>query len=160
MIAAGLIGLVGGVACGIFATIAGLGFGADLRGQVFRRIQSLSFGNLERLETGRLITRLTNDKGNDYAPVWSPDGSTIAFRSDQNGQSDLYTVKTDGTDLTDLTNNPADDWSPSWSPDGSLIAFQTKRDGNWEIYVMNADGSNPTNLTNNPGDDEMPYWRK
>ena len=61
MIVVGLVGLVGGVACGIFATIAGLGFGADVRGGVFRKIQSLSFGNLERLETGRLITRLTND---------------------------------------------------------------------------------------------------
>ncbi|MBU0606335.1 MAG: ATP-binding cassette domain-containing protein, partial [Armatimonadetes bacterium] len=61
MLIVGLIGLVGGVACGVFATIAGLGFGADVRGAVFRRIQSLSFGNLERFETGRLITRLTND---------------------------------------------------------------------------------------------------
>jgi ATP-binding cassette subfamily B protein len=61
MIAAGIVGLIGGVACGIFATIAGMGFGADIRGAVFRKIQSLSFGNLERLETGRLITRLTND---------------------------------------------------------------------------------------------------
>ena len=61
MLIVGFIGLVGGVACGVFATIAGLGFGADVRGAVFRRIQSLSFGNLERFETGRLITRLTND---------------------------------------------------------------------------------------------------
>ncbi|MEN6401302.1 MAG: ABC transporter permease, partial [Armatimonadia bacterium] len=61
MVGAGIVGLIGGVACGIFATIAGLGFGADVRGAVFRKIQSLSFGNLERLETGRLITRLTND---------------------------------------------------------------------------------------------------
>ena len=61
MVGAGLVGLVGGVACTLFATIAGLNFGADLRGAVFRKIQSLSFANLERLETGRLITRLTND---------------------------------------------------------------------------------------------------
>ena len=61
MVGAGIVGLIGGVACGVFATIAGLGFGADVRGAVFRKIQSLSFGNLERLETGRLITRLTND---------------------------------------------------------------------------------------------------
>jgi ATP-binding cassette, subfamily B, multidrug efflux pump len=61
MIVVGIVGLIGGVACGIFATIAGLAFGTDIRGQLFRKIQSLSFGNLERLETGRLITRLTND---------------------------------------------------------------------------------------------------
>lgn len=61
MILVGIIGLIGGVACGVLATIAGLGFGATIRGKLFRKIQSLSFGNLERLETGRLITRLTND---------------------------------------------------------------------------------------------------
>lgn len=61
MIIVGVLGLIFGVGCGVFATIAGLGFGADIRGRMFRKIQSLSFGNLERLETGRLITRLTND---------------------------------------------------------------------------------------------------
>jgi len=61
MILAGVVGLLTGVGCGLLATYAGLGFGADLRSQLFRRIQALSFGNLDRLETGRLITRLTND---------------------------------------------------------------------------------------------------
>ena len=61
MVLAGVIGLLAGGGCGILATIAGLRFGADLRGELFRRIQALSFGNLDRLETGHLITRLTND---------------------------------------------------------------------------------------------------
>ena len=61
MVGAGVLGLIAGVVCGIFATIASYGFGADIRGALFRKIQSLSFGNLERLQTGRLITRLTND---------------------------------------------------------------------------------------------------
>lgn len=61
MVGVGVVGFLGGAGCTIFATIAGLNFGADLRGALFRKVQSLSFGNLERLETGRLITRLTND---------------------------------------------------------------------------------------------------
>lgn len=61
MLAAGFIGLLAGGGCGILATIAGLGFGTDLRGLVFGKIQSLSAGNLDRLETGKLITRLTSD---------------------------------------------------------------------------------------------------
>ena len=56
-----LVGLVGGVGCGVFAVMAGQSFGADLRGALFRKVQSLSFGNLDRLETGALITRLSND---------------------------------------------------------------------------------------------------
>ncbi|HEU5087561.1 MAG TPA: ABC transporter transmembrane domain-containing protein, partial [Roseiflexaceae bacterium] len=53
-----LIGLVGGIGCGITAVLAGQGFGADLRSALFRKVQSLSFGNLDRLQTGGLITRL------------------------------------------------------------------------------------------------------
>lgn len=61
MIAAGAIGLVGGMGSAIFAIMAGQYFGADVRGALFAKVQSLSFGNIDRLETGSLITRLTND---------------------------------------------------------------------------------------------------
>jgi ATP-binding cassette subfamily B protein len=61
MVSAALIGLIGGMACTVFAVLAAQGFGADLRHTLFAKVQSLSFGNLDRLETGKLITRLTND---------------------------------------------------------------------------------------------------
>jgi len=61
MVGAALIGLVGGMGCTVFAILAGQHFGADLRGDLFRKVQSFSFGNLDRLDTGALITRLTND---------------------------------------------------------------------------------------------------
>jgi ATP-binding cassette subfamily B protein len=61
MASVAVIGMVGGISCGIFTVLAGQGFGADLRGTLFRKVQALSFGNLDRLETGGLITRLTND---------------------------------------------------------------------------------------------------
>jgi ATP-binding cassette, subfamily B, multidrug efflux pump len=61
MIVLSLIGAVGGIGCTIFAFLTSQGFGADLRLALFRKVQSLSFGNLDELETGRLITRLTND---------------------------------------------------------------------------------------------------
>lgn len=55
------IGLVGGMACTVFAVLAAQGSGADLRNTLFGKVQALSFGNLDQLETGKLITRLTND---------------------------------------------------------------------------------------------------
>jgi len=61
MIGFALIGAVGGVGCTVFSVLASLGFGADLRDTLFRKVQSLSFGNLDELETGQLVTRLTND---------------------------------------------------------------------------------------------------
>ncbi len=61
MVGFALLGVVGGMGCTIFAVLASQGFGADLRGSAFRKVQALSFGNLDRLETGKLVTRLTND---------------------------------------------------------------------------------------------------
>jgi ATP-binding cassette subfamily B multidrug efflux pump len=61
MIGLALIGAVGGMSNGICAVKAVQGFGADLRESLFRKVQTLSFGNLDELETGQLITRLTND---------------------------------------------------------------------------------------------------
>ena len=61
MIGFALIGAVGGVGCTVFSVLASLNFGADLRDTLFRKVQSLSFGNLDELETGQLVTRLTND---------------------------------------------------------------------------------------------------
>ncbi|TFG72997.1 MAG: ABC transporter ATP-binding protein [Anaerolineales bacterium] len=61
MIGLALVGAVGGTACTVFSVYAGQGFGADLRESLFRKVQSLSFSNLDALETGQLVTRLTND---------------------------------------------------------------------------------------------------
>jgi ATP-binding cassette subfamily B multidrug efflux pump len=52
---------VGGITNGIFAVKASQGFSADLRDALFRKVQTLSFANLDDLATGRLVTNLTND---------------------------------------------------------------------------------------------------
>jgi ATP-binding cassette subfamily B multidrug efflux pump len=61
MVGLALVGAVGGLGCTVFATLSAQGFGADLRHALFRKVQSFSFGNLDDLETGQLVTRLTND---------------------------------------------------------------------------------------------------
>ena len=61
MFSLAVIGASGGMSNGIFAEIAAQGFAADLREFLFRKVQTFSFGNLDELETGQLITRLTND---------------------------------------------------------------------------------------------------
>ena len=57
MLIAGLFG----AGCGYFAVRAAYGMGGDLRGALFRKVQTLSFANLDTLETGAMITRLTSD---------------------------------------------------------------------------------------------------
>jgi len=61
MIVFAFIGAIGGIGCGIYAIKAAQGFGADVRAAMFGQVQSLSFGNLDKLGTGQIITRLTND---------------------------------------------------------------------------------------------------
>lgn len=61
MIGITLIGMVGGIGCTIFASIAAQSFGADVRVALFKKIHSFSFKNLDRYNTASLVTRLTND---------------------------------------------------------------------------------------------------
>ena len=120
---------------------------------------------------GDNLTQLTNNTRFDGQPVFSPDGTKIAFLSTRvgpdnlEGDFEIYVMNTDGSNQTNLTNNTLPDGnSPpnsrlAWSPDGTKIAFQRFQDGNHEIYVMNADGSNQTNLTNKPLENERyPTW--
>ena len=61
MVGIAVIGLAGGAGCTVFSVLAAQGMGTDLRRTVFNKVQTLSFGNLDKLETGPLITRLTSD---------------------------------------------------------------------------------------------------
>ncbi|MFB4322702.1 ABC transporter ATP-binding protein [Priestia sp. BR_2] len=61
MLGAAAIGLLGGLGCTIYSSIASQRFGADLRRDLFRKVQTLSFRNLDDISTVSLITRLTSD---------------------------------------------------------------------------------------------------
>ena len=90
--------------------------------------------------------------------VTSPLWGKIVFYSKRDGNTEIYTMNSDGTNPTRLTFNDTRDKSPTWSPNGRQIAFTSERDGNQEVYVMDADGSNPRNLTRNPAFDGVPSW--
>jgi len=61
MVVVAIAGLGGGAGCSYFATVAGVSMGTDLRREAFKRVQELSLRDLDHLQTGSLITRLTND---------------------------------------------------------------------------------------------------
>lgn len=61
MIALALVGMAGGIGCTIFASYASQNFGKDLRKDLFHRVLTFSFADLEEFSPGTLITRLTND---------------------------------------------------------------------------------------------------
>ncbi|HHW08393.1 MAG TPA: ABC transporter ATP-binding protein [Firmicutes bacterium] len=61
MVLVALVGAVGGIGCTYFASIAGVSFATDLRRDLFRKVQSFSFANIDEFQPASLITRLTND---------------------------------------------------------------------------------------------------
>lgn len=61
MLGIAIVGMVGGAGCAYFTSLASQHFGNDLRIKLFEHIQTFSNRNLDRLKTGSLITRLTND---------------------------------------------------------------------------------------------------
>ena len=61
MLAVVVMAMCGGLGCVFFSSIASQNFGADLRYDVFRKVQTFSFTNLDRFPTATLVTRLTSD---------------------------------------------------------------------------------------------------
>jgi Tol biopolymer transport system component len=105
------------------------------------------------VEGDRLLfdTEIAVGSSNDWAPAWTPDGRTILFVSDRDGNDEIYSRPADGSGVaTRLTDNPRNDWVPAVSPDGTKVAFVSDRSGEPEIWVMAIDGSNPVDLSNNP----------
>ena len=109
---------------------------------------------------GSTPVRVTDQAVGRVEPVWSPDGTRIAFASGLAGEADLYVINADGTGLRRLTAAAGDDVGPAWSPDGARIAFASARSGRWDIFVVGADGTGETNLTRTPDADETSAaWR-
>jgi TolB protein len=110
-------------------------------------------------DDGTGVTRLTSDPNSDWCPVWSPDGTRIAFMSNRDdSRGEIYVMNADGTGVTRLTNNSTWDYYPSWRPDGTRIAYRQGGGTMGVIQVMNADGSGIVNLTPGFYDCTTPSW--
>lgn len=91
-------------------------------------------------------------------PEFDFTGNLIAFRSDRDGNDDIWLMTPDGSEVINITNNSSADSDPAWSPDGSRIAFVSTRSGNAELFVMDVDGSNIIQITENQGSVRWPNW--
>lgn len=83
-------------------------------------------------------TQITSSPGLDNFPSLSPDGNSIAYSSDQNGNFEIYIKPlTPGGREIQLTSDGQQNFHPAWSPDGQRIAYYSrKRGGIWLVPAL------------------------
>jgi len=92
-----------------------------------------------------------------YWHGWSPDGKTLAFAGQRDGDFDIYTIPVGGGQETRLTTAKGLDDGPEYSPDGEYIYFNSERTGSMQIWRMKADGSAQEQVLSDETNDWFPH---
>ena len=104
----------------------------DIQGD---RIVFVYAGDLWTVErTGGTAQRLTTHDGLEVFPKLSPDGNTVAFTGEYDGNADAYTIPTAGGEPQRLTFHPGIDQVADWYPDGRSILLRSSRASNIQRY--------------------------
>jgi len=108
---------------------------------------------------GSGLRRLTQGNSAEIQPVWSPDGTHIAFSRADDEHFDLFVAGADGSGLTQLTHTPlADEDSCTWSPNGLQLAFTRFLNDDEDVLAIDMDGSEQHPLIRGRHDDASPSW--
>lgn len=115
---------------------------------------------------GTDLRQLTSGAGIRSLPIWSPDGTRIAYRDWRSGTESIIVMDPGGGTMTTLATTPAS--APScvrgnlaWSPTGTSLVFPTSPvcDSRYELFIVAADGSSPATGLLAPGTDSaFPDW--
>jgi len=101
--------------------------------------------------------RRITEKSPSYWHGWSPDGKTLAFCGERNGNFDVYTIPAAGGEETRLTTAEGLDDGPEYSPDGQYIYFNSVRTGTMQIWRMKPDGSGQEQVTSDGFNNWFPH---
>ncbi len=98
--------------------------------------------------------RLVTPTGPSYWHGWSPDGKTLVFCGERDGEFDVYSIPAAGGPETRLTTSKGLDDGPEYAPDGRHIYFNSDRTGRMQIWRMRPDGAEQVQIT----DDDFNNW--
>lgn len=98
--------------------------------------------------------RLTDGKGNERDPSWSPDGKYVVYSF----QGNIFKTDVSTGSTLELTNDTFQNTDPEISPDGAWITFVSNRSGNQDIWLMDAQGKGTLQLTSDNGIQKDPSW--
>jgi len=101
--------------------------------------------------------RRITERSPSYLHGWSPDGKTLAFVGERNGDFDIYTISTSGGEEMRLTTAKGLDDGPEYARDGKYIYFNSERTGHMQIWRMQADGSEQEQITFGEENDWFPH---
>lgn len=110
------------------------------------------------LESGQVRTLAGTAKVLSYFPRWSPDGSQIAFISEQSGFNEIWLVRPDGEGLRRLTHAGMDFSDIAWSPDGARLACTVNRRGAFDLALVDSQSGELSILRPCLGVHARPCW--
>ncbi len=80
------------------------------------------------------------------------------FRSERDGNPEIYIMRANGQNQINLTNDPASDRAPSWSPNGREIVFSRFADGKLQLFKMESNGYGQASLSGGNSPDDFADW--
>jgi hypothetical protein len=112
---------------------------------------------------GTGLVRLTNAPGLDCWPAPAPSGNRLSFTSERDGNTQIFTMKPDGSNIRQVTSGQFYNWASDWSPSGNSLTFirESLTDvEDTDVWTIRSDGTGERQLTfDGPGRPEaFPSW--
>ncbi len=117
-------------------------------------VQSLGGSIIYTVPIGGGTPKQITPRGPSYLHGWSPDGNSLVFCGERNGEFDVYKIPAVGGNEIRLTDSKGLDDGPEYTPDGKYIYFNSVRSGSMQIWRMKPDGKEQEQITN----DDFNNW--